>query len=95
MKSSELIVTGLSLGEDFCAFKNTFMLCGGNDYMVVDLLEFNDETMYKVKNKFGIEEAIGELRDVIMLKVIEAAKLESRAFRAMYKQDGEMISCCY
>jgi hypothetical protein len=76
MKSDKLIVAGLSMGEDFCFFKSTFALCVNDDYIIVDLMEFDDEMMYKIKNKYGIEEAPNEIREVLMRKLIELARLE-------------------
>ena len=39
-------------------------------------MEFDDEMMYKIKNKYGIEEAPNEIREVLMRKLIELARLE-------------------
>jgi len=51
-------------------------LQGAYDYIIVDLMEFDDEMMYKIKNKYGIEEAPNEIREVLMRKLIELARLE-------------------
>lgn len=78
VKSSELKVVGLSITEDFYCYKGTFMLYGKEDYIFVDLAEFDDAMLNKIKNKFGIDETPDEIREVIMSKLIEASKLECR-----------------
>ncbi len=81
MKSRDLRVVGLSITEDFYNYKGTFWLHGGNDSIFVDLEEFNDEMLEKIREKFGIEEEPEAIRETIMSKLVEASKLESRDVR--------------
>lgn len=78
MSVSEIVVVGLSITEDYYCYKGTFRLYSGNEYIFVDLAEFDRQKLNEIKTKFGIDESIDEIREAIMSKVIEASKQESR-----------------
>ena len=88
MKCRELKVVNLNITEDYYEYKALFRLCSDEHCMDIDLSQISEPGVLKeVKNTFGIEEDIDEMKEIIMEKVMEASKIESRV------KDGK--DCCY
>jgi len=87
MLCKDLKVVNLNITEDNYEYKALFRLCTDDVCMDVDLEELSQtDVLEEIKKSFGIEESIDEIKAVVMEKVMEASKLESRI------SEGE--SCC-
>lgn len=88
MKCRELKVVNLNITEDYYEYKALFRLCSDEHCMDIDLSEISEpKILEEIKNTFGIEEDINEIKEIIMEKVMEASKIESRI------KEGK--DCCY
>ncbi len=87
MKCNELKVVNLNISEDNYEYKALFRLCTDNVCMDVDLEKLSEDVLLEeVKRSFSIDESIDQIKDIIMQKVMEASKLESKV------SEGE--NCC-
>jgi len=87
MRCKDLKVVNLNIGEDNYEYKALFRLCSDSACIDMDLEKLSDrETLEEIKKTFSIEEPIDEIKNIIMQKVMEASKIESRI------SEGE--NCC-
>ncbi len=79
MKCADLKVVSLNITEDNYEYKALFRLCTENVCADMDVAELSkDEVLAEIKKNFVIDEPVEEMRNIIMDKVMEASKLESR-----------------
>lgn len=79
MKCKDLKVVNLNITEDNYEYKALFRLCTDSACMDVDLDGFEKvETLEEIKKTFSIDEGIDEIKSIIMEKVMEASKAESK-----------------
>lgn len=79
MLCKDLKVVNLNITEDHYEYKALFRLCAEDTCLDVDLTRLSEEALLEeIKNKFNIDESISEIKDIIMEKVMEASKIESR-----------------
>jgi len=87
MRSKELKITALDISEYNYEHKAVFRLCSESTCLNLEVEKLSDEqTLEQIKNVFSLEEKIEEIKDIIMDKIIEASKIESRIY------EGE--NCC-
>lgn len=87
MLCKDLKVVNLNIGEDNYEYKALFRLCSDSACIDMDLEKFSEKgTLEEIKKTFSIEEPIDEIKNIIMQKIMEASKLESRI------SEGE--NCC-
>jgi len=88
MKIKELKVVNLNITEDYYEYKALFRLCSNEHCMDIDLSELSEPgVLEKIKRTFEIEENADTIKEVIMEKIMEASKIESRI------KEGK--DCCY
>lgn len=79
MKCRDLKVVNLNITEDFYEYKALFRLCTDDHCMDIDLAKISDPgVLEKAKETFEVEESIEEMKEIIMEKIMEASKIESR-----------------
>ncbi|MDP4091987.1 MAG: hypothetical protein Q8920_01350 [Bacillota bacterium] len=87
MLCKDLKVVNLNITEDNYEYKALFRLCTENVCMDVDLGQLeNGEILQEIKKSFSIEDSLEETKNIIIEKIMEASKLESRI------SEGE--DCC-
>lgn len=87
MKCKDLKVVSLNITEDNYEYKALFRLCTENVCADMDVAELSkDEVLAEIKKNFVIDESIEEMRNIIMEKVMEASKIESKI------SEGENLS---
>ncbi|MFZ5989514.1 MAG: hypothetical protein ACOYWZ_20650 [Bacillota bacterium] len=79
MLCKDLKVVNLNITEDFYEYKALFRLCTENSCLDIDLSSLSDENLLsEIKSKFDIEESTSQIKEIIMQKVMDASKIESR-----------------
>ncbi|AUG56953.1 hypothetical protein [Acetivibrio saccincola] len=80
MKCRDLKVVNLNITEDHYEYKALFRLCTDDKCLDIDLAEISSDgkLLEEIKNTFNLEETTEEIKEIIMEKVMEASKLESR-----------------
>lgn len=79
MKCKDLKVVNLNITEDNYEYKALFRLCTDDKCLDIDLADISEKNLLEeIKNTFGLEETTEEIKEIIMEKVMEASKLESR-----------------
>ncbi len=79
MRCSDLKVVNLNITEDNYEYIGRFRLCTDSACIDVDLdRAYDNEVLEEIKKSFSIEENIDEMKEIIMQKVMEAVKIESR-----------------
>jgi SMC interacting uncharacterized protein involved in chromosome segregation len=79
MRCMDLKVVSLNITEDNYEYKALFRLCNDSTCIDLDLSRFSEtETLEEIKKSFSIDESIDEMKSIIMQKVMEATKIESR-----------------
>ncbi len=87
MKCKDLSVVNLNITEDHYEYKAPFRICDKGVCIDVDLERIEDSRILEeIKKSFSIDEPIPEMKKILMEKIIEASKLESKIF------EGE--NCC-
>ncbi|WHH60277.1 hypothetical protein [Petroclostridium sp. X23] len=92
MLCSELKVVNLSITEDFYEYKGVFRLCSEEKCMDVDLAELDHGNVLKdIKGTFGLSEDDSTVKKIIMEKIMEATKIESRIVEGKdYNESSKM-----
>jgi len=79
MNCNDLKVVSLNITEDNYEAKALFRLCTDEVCMDMEVEKLSEpEILEEVKRSFQIIEPIEEMKQIIMDKVVEATKLESR-----------------
>ena len=79
MKCKDLKVVNLNITEDYYEYKALFRLCTEDRCIDVDLADLSEEAKLKeIKSEFNLEESISEIHDILMDKIMEVSKIESR-----------------
>lgn len=79
MKCKDLKVVNLNITEDYYEYKALFRLCTEDRCIDVDLANLSEEAKLKeIKSEFNLEESISEIHDILMDKIMEVSKIESR-----------------
>ncbi|MFA6308649.1 MAG: hypothetical protein WC677_02745 [Clostridia bacterium] len=79
MKSSELLVSNLSISEDSYDYRGIFTLSCFEITMTIELSDMDsEETIEEIKEKFSLDEEIATIRKTLMDKVISHSGLSSR-----------------
>ncbi|MCR4436114.1 MAG: hypothetical protein QHH06_13870 [Clostridiales bacterium] len=78
MSDRNLQVVGLSITEDYYSYRGAFRLCCGEKYMDIELEELTDSKINEIKDVFGLDGSVQDIKNEIMSKVLEASGLESR-----------------
>lgn len=87
MQCRDLKVVNLNITEDYYEYKALFRLCTDSVCMDVDLDQLSKNGILEdIKKSFSVQEPIDEIKNILMEKIMEATKLESRI------SEGE--SCC-
>lgn len=87
MRCMDLKIVNLNITEDNYEYKALFRLCNDSTCIDLDLSRFSEtETLEEIKKSFSIEESIDEMKSIIMEKIMEATRIESRT------TEGE--NCC-
>lgn len=78
MKTKQLILSGLDISEDEYSFKAQFILSASGKSTSVDLeaMEHTADLM-KLKDFFGLEEGVDEIKKLLMDMVMEKAHVNS------------------
>lgn len=87
MKCKDLKVVNLYITEDYYEYKALFRLCSESVCIDVNLERLEKiEMLEEIKKSFSIEESLDDVKNIIMGKIMEASKLESKV------SEGE--NCC-
>ena len=87
MRCKDLKIVNLNINEDNYEYQAYFRLCSEDVCIEVDLEQLESmEMMRKIKGSFSIDETVDEMKEIIMEKIMEASRLESR------NSEGE--NCC-
>lgn len=79
MLCKDLKVVNLNITEDNYEYKALFRLCDDEKCLDIDMENLSDNgILEKIKKNFSVEESIDEIKTVIMEKVMEASKIESK-----------------
>lgn len=79
MLCKDLKVVNLNITEDNYEYKALFRLCTEVKCIDIDMEKLSDKSVLEeIKKVFSIEDSIEEINTVIMEKVMEASKIESR-----------------
>jgi hypothetical protein len=79
MKVSNLLISGLSITEDYYHYKGMFILSCENKSLHIDLAELDDQkTLACIKNYFDIEQSIDEIRNELISRIVKKAGISSR-----------------
>lgn len=79
MRCKDLKVVNLNITEDHYDYKALFRLCTDDKCLDIDLAQISDKKILEeIKNTFDLEDTIEEIEKIIMDKVMEASKIESR-----------------
>jgi hypothetical protein len=79
MKSSELLVSNLSITEDEYNYRGVFTLSCNDIVMTIELSDMDTlKTIEEIKEKFELDEEIAAIRKILMDKVITHSGLSSR-----------------
>jgi hypothetical protein len=90
MFCKDLKVVNLNITEDHYDYRGLFRLCLEDKCIDVDLMDLSDENKLKeIKKKFSLEDEISEIKNIIMDKIMEASKIESRIVEG---KQGEVYS---
>ena len=73
-----LKVINLSITEDYYDYKGTFTLYDGEKFLDAELDDLDGERAMEIKDFFGLQGTLAEIRDDIMALIMEAAKDECR-----------------
>jgi len=76
-----LKVVNLNITEDFYVYKGIFQLCSSDKGMEIDLADlsnFNERKLKEIKNFFDLQDSLCDIYRIIMDKVMDAAKIQSR-----------------
>jgi hypothetical protein len=72
-------VVNLNITEDNYEYKALFRLCADDKCLDIDLAEISEtKLLEEIKSTFSLEETTEEIKEIIMEKVMEASKIESR-----------------
>jgi len=77
----DLKVVNLNITEDFYIYKGVFQLCSSDKSMEIDLADFsdyNERKLKEIKNYFDLNDSLRDIYKIIMDKVMDAAKIQSR-----------------
>lgn len=87
MRCKDLKITALDISEYNYEHKAVFRLCNESTCLNLEVEKLSDkQTLEEIKNVFSLEEQPEEIKDIIMDKIMEASKIESRVYQ------GE--NCC-
>ncbi|MCG8500518.1 MAG: hypothetical protein MJB12_08955 [Firmicutes bacterium] len=91
MLCKELRVVNLNITEDYYDYRGLFRLCSGENCLDVDLMNWESgDKLKQIKTHFKLEEDITEIKEVIMDKIMEASKVESRIVEGKdYQEDAK------
>lgn len=79
MLCKDLKVVNLNITEDHYQYKALFRLCTEEKCLDIDMENLSDNALLEeIKKTFSLEESIEEIKNIIMEKVLEASKIESR-----------------
>lgn len=79
MKCKYLKVVNLNITEDHYEYKALFRLCAEDKCLDIDLTQISDKKLLeKIKETFNLEDTTEEIEKIIMDKVMDASKIESR-----------------
>jgi len=79
MLCKDLKVVNLNITEDNYQYKALFRLCAQDKCIDIDMENFSDNAVLEnIKKTFSIDESLDEIKTIIMEKVMEASKIESR-----------------
>ena len=83
MLCKDLKVVNVNITEDFYEYKGFFSLCSEKKRLDIDIAELDRGLLEKIKNEFDLEEDLNTIREIIMDKVMEGSKIESRMNEGM------------
>lgn len=79
MKTSDLLLTGLSITEDDYNYIGSFILAGNNNTLNVAMSDLEDTAKLEaIKNLFGLDENVENIRKILMDLVVEKAAISSK-----------------
>mgnify|MGYP006883583772 CR=1 FL=1 len=79
MLCKDLKVVNLNITEDNYEYKALFRLCTDESCMDIDMEKISDNSILdEIKKTFSLEESLEEIKAIIMEKIMEASKIESR-----------------
>lgn len=87
MRCKDLKITALDISEYNYEHKAVFRLCSESTCINLEVEKLSDkQTLEEIKKVFSLEEQLEEIKDIIIDKVMEVSKIESRVY------EGE--NCC-
>ncbi len=87
MLCKDLKVVNLNITEDDYRYNGVFRLCTEEACLEADVEDISGGgRLQEIKDVFGLEETIAEIKEILMQKILEASNLESRNL------EGE--TCC-
>ncbi|MBZ4646381.1 MAG: hypothetical protein PWR27_341 [Petroclostridium sp.] len=79
MLCKDLKVVNLNITEDYYEYKGLFRLCSGEKCLDIDLMDLdNDNKLKEIKSNFNLKDDISDIKTILMEKIMEATKIESR-----------------
>jgi hypothetical protein len=79
MKTSNLLLSSLSITEDHYNYRGTFFLSCQDISVKVDLADLQcDSKIFELKDTFKLEESCDEIRKILMQRLVEEAGISSK-----------------
>ena len=81
MMCKDLKITALDISEYNYEHKSVFRLCSENTCINLEVEKLSDkQTLEEIKNVFSLEDELEQIKEIIMDKIIEASKIESKVY---------------
>lgn len=79
MRTSELLLSSLNITEDDYSYKGHFILSSPGHSESVDVCDLEDDRkVERLKNVFGLDESVDQIRDSLKEMVMDRALIASR-----------------
>ncbi len=79
MKTNQLIISGLHITEDEYSYKGQFILNAPGKSRTVDMDDLEKSSyISELKDFFGLDEPVGDIRNILMDMIVEKAHISSK-----------------